>query len=480
MRSYDTIFIDGQWISSTGDATIEIVSPHNENVIATVPNGTPGDIDAAVAAARRAFDTGPWPRMAPRERLSYLTRLADMYEARLEDFAQIISAEMGAPITLSRTRQAPAGLYCLRSTIAFAEQYEWEQTRATAESGPAIVRKLPVGVVGAIAPFNFPQMLVMAKLAPALAAGCTVVVKPAPECPIDALLLAELVDQAGLPAGVVNVVPADRTASEHLVAHPDVDKIAFTGSTVAGRQIAAVCGRDIRRCTVELGGKSAAIVLDDADPVAVASAMKFASFANSGQGCVSQTRILVPRARKNAYINALADMVESLDVGDPGDSNVDIGPMVTRTHQQRVTGYIELGTTEGATTLVGGPGMPEGLTHGWFVRPTLFVDVDNSMRIAQEEIFGPVTCVIEYEDIDDAVRIAQDSSYALSGSVWTNDRTAGMAVANHMRTGIFGVNTFTIDFGSPFGGFKASGIGREFGPEGLDDYTEAQTVYVDA
>ncbi|SEK57119.1 aldehyde dehydrogenase [Rhodococcus maanshanensis] len=480
MHSYNTIFIDGHWVSSTGGDTISIVSPHDEQVIASVPNGTPADIDAAVGAARRAFDTGPWPRMTVSERLDFLTRLADLYEARLEDFAQIISAEMGAPITLSRARQATGGLYCLRSTISVAEEYEWEQPRPTAESGPAIVRRLPVGVVGAIAPFNFPQMLIMAKLAPALAAGCTVVVKPAPECPLDAMLLAELVEQAGLPAGVVNVVPADKAASEHLVAHPMVDKIAFTGSTPAGRQIASVCGRDMRRCTVELGGKSAAIILDDADPVATASAMEFASFANSGQGCVSQTRILVPRARKSAHINALADMVESLHVGDPSDPTVDVGPMVTRTQQQRVAEYIELGADEGATTVVGGPGMPEGLTHGWYVRPTLFADVHNGMRIAQEEIFGPVVCVIEYEDIDDAVRIAQDSPYGLGGSVWTNDRAAGMAVADRMRTGMFGINTFTLDFGSPFGGFKASGIGREFGPESLDEYTESQTLYVDA
>ncbi|MFE9328485.1 aldehyde dehydrogenase family protein [Nocardia sp. NPDC006982] len=224
-----------------------------------------------------------------------------MYEARLEDFAQIISAEMGAPITLSRTRQATGGLYCLRSTIAFAAEYDWQQTRSTAEGGPAIVRRLPVGVVGAITPFNFPQMLIMAKLAPALAAGCTVVVKPAPECPLDALLLAELVDQAGFPRGVVNVVPADKAAAERLVSHPEVDKIAFTGSTPSGRQIASVCGRDMRRCTVELGGKSAAIILADADPVATAAAMEFASFANSGQGCVSQTRILVPRAQERLH-----------------------------------------------------------------------------------------------------------------------------------------------------------------------------------
>jgi betaine-aldehyde dehydrogenase len=479
MRSYHTIFVNGQWVPSTGDATIEIVSPHDETVIATVPNGNPDDIDAAVAAARLAFDTGPWPQMALPERLRYLTRLADLYEARLDEFAEIITAEMGAPITLSRTRQATGGLYCLRSTIALAAEYNWEESRSTAESGPAIVRKLPVGVVGAIAPFNFPQMLVMAKLAPALVAGCTVIAKPAPECPLDALLLAELVEQVGLPAGVVNVVPADKAASKHLVEHPQVDKIAFTGSTTVGRQIASVCGRDMRRCTVELGGKSAAIILEDADPAATASSMEFASFANSGQGCVSQTRILVPRARKNAYIEALVDMVQSLRVGDPSNPAVDVGPMVTRAQQQRVTSYIKLGAEEGATTLVGGPGMPEGLTHGWYVRPTLFVDVDNGMRIAQEEIFGPVVCVIEYEDIDDAVRIAQDSAYGLGGSVWTNDRTAGMAVANRIRTGMFGVNTFTLDFGSPFGGFKASGIGREFGPEGLDDYTETQTLYVD-
>jgi len=473
------IYIDGQWISSSGRDEINVVSPHTEEVIATVVNGTTADIDIAVAAARSAFDHGPWPRMEVSERLALLERLAKLYEEHLDEFAETITAQMGAPITLSRARQAPGGLACLRATIEFAREYEWEQMRATSEGARAVVRRLPVGVVGAIAPFNFPQMLIMAKLAPALAAGCTVVVKPAPECPLDALLLAQLIDQTGLPHGVVNVVTANKAASEHLVSHPRVDKIAFTGSTATGREIASVCGRDMRRCTVELGGKSAAIVLDDADPHTTAEALKFASFANSGQGCVSQTRILVPRAHRDRYLDALAAMTQSLKVGDPSDPTVDVGPMVTRAQQRRVAQYIELGIQEGAQAVVGGPGVPSHLSRGWYVRPTLFSNVDNHMRIAREEIFGPVICVIDYDDLDDAVRIAQDSPYGLGGSVWTNDRSRGMSVANRMRTGMFGVNTFSIDFGSPFGGFKASGIGREFGPESIDDYTELQTLYLD-
>ncbi|MBA0045212.1 aldehyde dehydrogenase [Mycobacteroides sp. LB1] len=473
------IYINGQWVSSSADGKINVVSPHSEKIIATVANGTTADIDKAVAAARKAFDHGPWPRMDVSARLALLERLAELYEEHLDEFAETITAQMGAPITLSRTRQAPGGLACLRSTIEFARTYEWEQIRPTAEGAPAVVRRLPVGVVGAIAPFNFPQMLIMAKLAPALAAGCTVVVKPAPECPLDALLLAHLVDRVGLPTGVVNVVPADKTASEHLVSHPGVDKIAFTGSTAAGRAIASACGRDMRRCTVELGGKSAAIILEDADPAATAEALRFASFANSGQGCVSQTRILVPRATRDRYLDALARMVDSLKVGDPSDPAVDVGPMVTQSQQRRIAQYIELGIEEGATIVVGGPGIPAHLSRGWYVRPTLFSDVNNRMRIAREEIFGPVVCVIDYEDLDEAVCIAQDSPYGLGGSVRTNDRLLGMSVANRMRTGMFGVNTFSIDFGSPFGGFKASGIGREFGPESIDDYTELQTLYLD-
>jgi aldehyde dehydrogenase (NAD+) len=339
-----------------------------------------------------------------------------------------------------------------------------------------VVRREPAGVVGVITPWNVPHFVTLAKLVPALLAGCTVVLKPAPETPASGLVLGEILDQAGLPEGVVSVLPAGREVGEHLVTHPGVDKVAFTGSTAAGRRIAALCGNDLRRVTLELGGKSAAIVLDDADPGEVAQGLQMASLMNSGQACIAQSRVLAPRARYAEVVDAIAAMVAGLTVGDPLDMANYIGPMVARRQQERVGSYIELGEREGARRVVGGPGMPEGLDTGWYVRPTLFADVDNGMRIAREEIFGPVLCVIPYDDEDEAVRIANDSDYGLAGTVWTADVEHGVDVARRVRTGTVGINQYLLDFNSPFGGFKASGIGREFGPEGIDAYVELKSV----
>jgi betaine-aldehyde dehydrogenase len=339
-----------------------------------------------------------------------------------------------------------------------------------------IVRHEPVGVVGAIVPWNVPQFVTMAKLAPALIAGCTVVLKPSPETPLDAFLMAEWLHEAGVPAGVVNIVPAGREVGEHLVRHPGVDKIAFTGSTAAGRRIASICGEQLKRVTLELGGKSAAIVLDDADLAQTVEGLKFASLMNNGQACVAQTRILASRQRYDEVVDALGEMVGSLSIGDPLDPTTDIGPLVAERQQERVEKYIGLGQEEGATVVVGGTGRPNGIEKGWFVQPTLFANVDNNMRIAQEEIFGPVISVIPYDDVDDAVRIANASDYGLAGSVWTSDNAAGMDVARRVRTGTYGINQYLMDFAAPFGGYKASGVGREFGPEGLAHYLELKMI----
>ena len=320
----------------------------------------------------------------------------------------------------------------------------------------------------------------MSKLVPALLAGCTVVVKPAPETPLDGYLMAELLTEAGVPAGVVNIVAAGREAGEHLVAHPGVDKVAFTGSTAAGRKIAAVCGEQLKRVSLELGGKSAAIVLDDADLAATMAGLRVTALMNSGQACVAQTRILASRANYSTVLDALVETVKSMPVGDPMDPATEIGPLVAQRQQERVEKYIALGQEEGARVALGGNGMPDGLSSGWYVRPTVFADVDNRMRIAQEEIFGPVLSVIAYDDVDDAIRIANDSDYGLAGTVWTTDQDAGMSVARRVRAGTYGVNTYTMDFAAPFGGFKASGIGREFGPEGLAQYTELKAIYPSA
>jgi aldehyde dehydrogenase (NAD+) len=476
----DTLFIDGEWAVPTGGELIEVVSPHTEQVVATVPEGTTADIDAAVDAARRAFDTGPWPRMSAEERIEVVQAFSNLYAGRMGEMADVITTEMGSPTSFSNLAQAPAPWMMIESFIGIAKAFAWEEVRPGALGTDVIVRREPVGVVAAIPPWNVPQFTTISKLAPALLAGCTVVLKPAPETPLDSYLMAEMLQEAGVPDGVVNIVAAGREVGEHLVAHPGVDKVAFTGSTAAGRKIAAVCGEQLKRVSLELGGKSAAIVLDDADLTATLEGLKFTALMNSGQACVAQTRILASRTRYAEVVDALAETVRGMQVGDPADAATEIGPMVAQRQQERVEKYIALGQEEGARVVVGGNGMPDGLDRGWYVRPTVFADVDNGMRIAQEEIFGPVLSVIAYDDVDDAVRIANDSDYGLAGTVWTADADAGLDVARRVRTGTYGVNTYTMDFAAPFGGYKSSGIGREFGTEGLAQYTELKAIYPSA
>ncbi|AVZ38900.1 MULTISPECIES: aldehyde dehydrogenase [unclassified Dietzia] len=476
----DAFLIGTEWRSPATDGVIEVVSPHTEEIVARVPEGSVADIDAAVAAAREAFDSGPWPRMSPQERIDVVARLSALYAAKLDDMATLISTEMGSPISFSTLAQAPAPWMQIEAFVGIAREFPWEETRPGVLGGEVLVRHEPVGVVAAIPPWNVPQFTVLSKLIPALLTGCTIVIKPAPETPLDTYLLGELLIEAGVPEGVVSIVAGGREVGEHLVRHPAVDKVAFTGSTAAGRKIGAICGEQLKRCSLELGGKSAAIVLDDADLTSVVEGIKFLGVMNSGQACVAQTRILVSRERHDEVAGALAEGIGSMVVGDPMDPDTQIGPMVAQRQQERVSSYIEIGQQEGAKLLTGGTGRPDGLDSGWYVRPTVFAGVDNSMRIAQEEIFGPVLSVIAYDDVDDAVRIANDSDYGLAGTVWTADREAGLGVARRVRTGTYGVNTYTMDFSAPFGGFKASGVGREFGPEGLAQYTEVKSVYLDA
>ena len=472
-----TLFIDGAWADPAGSDILEVVSPHTQEVVARVPAGTAADIDAAVDAARRAFDEGPWPRMSPEERIEVVQAFANLYAGRLGEMADLITTEMGSPTSFSNLAQSPAPWMMIESFINIAKAFPWEETRPGALGSDVIVRREPVGVVAAIPPWNVPQFTTISKIAPALLAGCTVVLKPAPETPLDSYLMAELLVEAGVPAGVVNIVAAGRDVGEHLVAHPGIDKVAFTGSTAAGRKIASVCGEQLKRVSLELGGKSAAIVLDDADLAATMEGLRFTALMNSGQACVAQTRILASRKRYDEVVDALAQTVGTMPVGDPADPATEIGPMVAQRQQERVEKYIALGQEEGARVVIGGNGMPDGLDRGWYVRPTVFADVDNSMRIAQEEIFGPVLSVIPFDDVDDAIRIANDSDYGLAGTVWTGDQEAGLDVARRVRAGTYGVNTYTMDFAAPFGGYKRSGIGREFGPEGLAQYTEYKTIY---
>ena len=473
----DAFYIDGGWRAPETTATIQVVSPHTEEVVATVPDASYADVDAAVAAARQAFDHGPWPRMSPQERIAVVEAFSMLYAGKLTEMAEVISLEMGSPTSFSQLAQAPAPWMQIESFLAIAREFPWEARRAGSLGSDVVVRHEPVGVVAAIPPWNVPQFTVMSKVVPALLAGCTVVVKPAPESPLDCYLMAELLHEAGVPAGVVNIVAGGREVGQHLVAHPGIDKVAFTGSTAAGRAIGAVCGEQLKRVSLELGGKSAAIVLDDADLAATVEGLKFLSVMNSGQACVAQTRVLAPRSRYDEVVDALAAGIGGMTVGDPMDPATEIGPMVAQRQQERVQKYIALGQEEGARLVAGGVGMPDGLDRGWYVRPTVFADVDNRMRIAQEEIFGPVVSVIAYDGVEDAVRIANDSDYGLAGTVWTSDVEAGLEVARGVRTGTYGINTYTMDFAAPFGGFKASGLGREFGPEGLAQYTETKSIY---
>ncbi|MFC6082081.1 aldehyde dehydrogenase [Sphaerisporangium aureirubrum] len=474
MLQHDRLFIGGDWVAPAGTATIDVVSPHTEELVGRVPDGTPADMDRAVAAAREAFDNGPWPRMTMAERAGIVDRLADLYAARQAEMAELITMEMGSPITFSQLAQAPQPLGMLKYFAELGKTFAVEDERPGL-FGPVTVRREPVGVVAAVVPWNVPQFVIMTKLAPALISGCTVVVKPAPETPLDSYLLAEMVKEAGIPDGVVNIVAAGREAGEHLVSHPGVDKVAFTGSTAAGRRIASICGEQLKRCSLELGGKSAAIILDDCDLGAAMGFLSIASLMNNGQACVAQTRILASTSRYDEVVQAVADMVAGQAVGDPADPATGIGPLVARRQQERVEGYIKIGIDEGAKPVVGGLDRPHD--RGWYVAPTVFAGVSNDMRIAREEIFGPVLAVIPYEDEADAVRIANDSEYGLSGTVWTGDTDHGMDVARRVRTGTYGVNMMnTMEPSSPFGGYKASGIGRELGPEGLSAYLEYKSI----
>ena len=472
MITKDTLYIDGQWAAPASTDQIEIISPATEDVFARVPAGSNGDIDRAVAAARRGFDRGPWPRMQPSERADVMAKLSGLIQARNQEFADTISNENGSPITFSLLGQVFASTMVLDFYTNLARSYAFEEERPGL-MGPAIVRREPVGVAAAIVPWNVPLFAAMLKLGPAMAAGATVVVKPSPETSLDSYLLAECIAEAGVPEGVINIVAAGREVGEYLVTHPDIDKVAFTGSTAVGRRIGALCGERLRRFTLELGGKSAAIILDDAEIPDVVGGLLPAVIMNNGQACIAQTRVLASRERYDEVVDGLVEAVGALKLGDPMDPETQVGPLVAKRQQDRVLGYIEKGQDEGAKVAVGGG---KGIDRGWFVEPTVFVGVDNKMTIAQEEIFGPVVAVIPYDDVEDAVRIANDSIYGLSGTVWSKDSDRALEIAKQVRTGTISINGFTLDFSCPFGGFKNSGMGRELGPEGLEAYLESKTI----
>lgn len=472
-----TLFIGGSWVEPLSSSRITVLNAATEEVLGSVPEASTADADRAVAAARAAFDTSDWSRLEPAVRGAMIGRFADEVEQRVDELTRTVSQENGMPIGLSQALEGQFAVGMLRYYAELAAATPQEELRPSQLGKETIVRRTPMGVVAAIVPWNYPVVLAVSKIGPALAAGCTVVVKPSPPATVlDCYVLAEAAEAAELPPGVVNWIPGGREVGGHLVAHPNVDKVGFTGSTAAGRVIATVCAGLLRPVTLELGGKSAAILLDDVDMDTIWPQLQFVTFLNQGQTCVTCSRVLAPASRYDEIVDAIATRVSALSIGNPLDPTVEIGPMATSEHRDRVEGYIETGRAE--AKLVAGGGRPKGLDRGWFVEPTVFAYMTNSAKIAQEEIFGPVLSVIPYDDEADAVRLANDSPYGLGGSVFSPDSEHAKDVARRVQTGTIGINGYPVAIGSPFGGVKESGLGREFGPEALGGYFNLKSIYV--
>ncbi len=474
----DQLYIDGRWVSPQAGGRIEIISPDTETVVAIVAEAGPADMAAAAAAARKAFDQGPWPRMSPAERGATLKRLVERLSQRTPELAAAWTAQVGglasfAPIMVGGVNATFAHTASLGDTFAF----ETEVTTPLAAA--ALIVREPVGVVAAIAPWNAPYATMAGKVGPALLAGCTVIMKPSPETPLEAYIIAEVAHEVGLPPGVVNLVPGHRDASDRLVNDPRIDKVSFTGSTLAGKRIGAVCAERVARCTLELGGKSAAIVLDDYDIAAAAKILASTITVMSGQVCATLSRAIVPRRRHDELAEAIAAEMAQIRIGPSTDPETQMGPVAMKRQLERIEDYIAKGKASGARLVAGGE-QPAHLNRGYFIQPTLFANVDNASVIAQEEIFGPVLSLIPCEDEADAVRMANDSVFGLNGSVLTHDADAAYRIGRAIRTGNFAQNGLRADFTLPFGGFKQSGVGREGGAEGLMAYLETKTMLLDA
>lgn len=468
---HQRFYIGGAWVEPTTAAAAAVINPATEEQVATVAMGAHGDADAAVAAAREAFDS--WSQTTPAERAEVLDRIIAGYEARSDDLAEAVAVELGAPRAFAAKAQVPAGLGHFLVARRLLDSFAFEQ-----ELGSTLVVHEPIGVCALITPWNWPLNQATSKIAPALAAGCTMVLKPSELSPLDAVILAEIVHDAGLPAGVFNLVNGDGpTVGTALAAHPDVDMVSFTGSTRAGVEVARTAAPTVKRVAQELGGKSAVIVLDDADVAAVVERDTLAAFVNAGQSCAAGTRLLVPRSRMHEAAAAAAAAAAAVRAGTEGDGGMEIGPVVSETQFRSVQRYIESGIAEGATLAAGGPGRPDGVERGWYVRPTVFVDVKNDMTIAREEIFGPVVVIIGYDDEDDAVAIANDSEYGLSGYVSSGDPDRARRVARRLRTGMVHLNGAPPNIKAPFGGYKRSGNGREWGSAGLQEFLETKSIF---
>ena len=466
----DKIYIDGAWVPSAGTESIDVINATTEEVLGTIPQGTAEDVDKAVKAARKAFDG--WAATSVEDRAKFLQRIHEGLQARSDEIAETVSRENGMPLGISKIAQAMLPIGNMAGFSAVAAGYDFTETLGSSE-----VIKEPVGVVACITPWNYPLHQVVLKVAPALAAGCTVVLKPSELAPLSAWILAEVVDDVGLPAGVFNLVSGTGVpVGEALVTHPDVDMISFTGSTRAGRRISELASPSIKRVALELGGKSPSVVLDDADLETAIKTTFNGCYLNSGQTCTALTRLLVPASKLADAEKIAKEVAESFTPGDPFEATTRLGPLVSAQQQERVRGYIKKGIEEGAKLVTGGPEQPEGLDKGFFVKPTVFSGVRNDMTIAQEEIFGPVLSIIPYEDEEDAVRIANDTIYGLMGAVFSSDVEHAKKVARRIRAGQVQINAGGFNPNAPFGGYKQSGKGREAGKYGLEEFLEIKAL----
>lgn len=474
----DKLYIRGEWVPAAGkQAPLEVINPATEEVIARIAQAADADAVRATAAAREAFDNGPWPFMSPKERAHYIRRYADELRKRATELGLAWTLQVGAIAQLTAVYGAsPIGLFDYYADLA--ESFPFEEVRER-EGGVGIVVQEAVGVVAAIVPWNAPFGLASFKVAAALAAGCTIVLKPSPETPLEAYIMAEAAEAAGLPPGVLNLLPAGREVGDHLIRNPGIDMVSFTGSSIAGKHIAAVCASRVARVGLELGGKSAAIVLDDIPADQIIPTLVPASTLGAGQACAGLTRLLVSRKRHDEIVEALAAAYNSVIVGDPLDPVTQMGPLAMKRQYERVLGYIEKGKAEGARLICGG-GRPSQLSRGLYIRPTILSGVENHFTVAQEEIFGPVISVITYDGLDEAIRIANDSPYGLNGAVYTNDAEQAYYIGRRIRAGNFTQNGWAVDNKFPFGGFKQSGIGRQGGIEGLEEYLETKVIFMPA
>lgn len=470
---FNRFYIGGVWVEPSTDRTLKVYSPVSENLVAEVAEAVEADVLTAVAAARVAFDDGPWPALAPTERATYLEELASQLRGRSDDLAAAWAAQTGVVAGLADAASEYA-ISAIDRNVALAATFPFIERQETASGAGYLVQE-PAGVVAAIAPWNVPLITMLNKIASALLAGCSVIMKPAPQTPAEAYIIAECAEKAGLPPGVVNLITADRDASDFLVQHHDIDKVSFTGSVAAGKRIASVCGERIARVTLELGGKSAAIILDDYDLDTAADSLAPAVCMIAGQNCAALTRVIVSRDRHDELVGLIVKRMQNIKVGDPRDPETQLGPLAMKRQLERVQGFIATGIEEGATLAFGGK-TPDGLEAGCYIEPTVFSNVENSMTIAQEEIFGPVLCIIPCDGEDHAIQIANDSPFGLMGAVYTNDADKAFRISRRIRTGTMGQSGPLADFNIGFGGFKQSGLGREGGVAGLRAYLEPKTV----